>query len=308
MSLLRFTAVFLLIALYSTAEDYWTEREFFEKTCLSCHEMRDYLWPRSFKSWELTIANMRDYIGDESILDEDGGRRIANFLTMYTGEGELIVPDGLEREPAETMDSDSPGSASSESSVEKVVEQSTVASETLPVEELVASIEKTTVPESVAEAQPSVEPMAAAEVETVAPVAITPRLYMPLLKRIWNPGRAALKVARLSGFLAVAALLGLLISGFWRRKLSKKFRGIHKNLAWILFVSLAVHGVIYIFEYGTPHVLWYWFGFVGLILLIGVQLQGKLRRRFRLGPLSFHVAGACTGLTLSILHWIWAWL
>ena len=75
-----------------------------------------------------------------------------------------------------------------------------------------------------------------------------------------------------------------------------------------LFFALAVHGVIYLFEYGTPNVLWYWFGFGGFILLIVTELQGIVRKRFRKGLLISHIIGACAGLLVSMLHWIWAWL
>jgi hypothetical protein len=55
-------------------------------------------------------------------------------------------------------------------------------------------------------------------------------------------------------------------------------------------------------------VLWYWFGLVGFVAMVVTQFQGILRKRFRRGLLAWHAAGACFGLALSILHWIWAWL
>ena len=300
--------LFLSICLNLFSLDYWTEREFFEESCLACHAMKDYLWPRSYKAWELTIANMRVYVGDDTLLNEEDGKRIAEFLTMYTGEGGLIVPDGEERKVAEVATSDSGLNVAGETMVD---------SEPVTLENEGVSSSVATEPEAVKESAVS-EPVPAPAVE-VKPVAVTEKksavavsapqkLKMPLLKSFWNPGRTALKVARLTGFVGVASLLGLLLSGFNRRKLKVKFRVVHRYMAMGLFVALIVHAVIYIFEYGTPHVLWYWFGVIGSLVLITTQLQGKLRRRFKLGALSWHISLGCAGLAVSVLHWIWAWL
>ncbi len=158
---------------------------------------------------------MRGYVGDDSILGEDDGRRIAVFLTMYTGEGELIVPEGAERDEVEP---EPPGPLST------AVEE-TFSSEPLKVEELVAEIEtvselvQETVVESPEEVEssPALEVKPAVESKPVEPVAAvkSPKSYMPLLKGIWNPGRTALKFARMTGFFAVACLLGLLVR-CWR--------------------------------------------------------------------------------------------
>jgi len=281
---------------------YQEERAFFEKTCMRCHEIKYYLWPRSYKSWELTAENMRRYVNDDSVLNSEDCRRIAEFLAAYAGEGKINVPDGVDY--AEAAD---------------VVEEPPVSSvtETLPVAAIRSAMEVPATPEPVSSAAP----------EPVKPDVIEKRVSEPVsesvsvgrksvvrhfevmpLKRVWNPGRNSLKMARVSGFVAVICLVGLLVSGFGRRKLRLNFRKLHVKLALGLFLALAVHGVIYLFEYGTPDVLWYWFGFVGLILLVVTEVQGIVRKRFRKGLLISHIAGACAGLALSILHWIWAWL
>ncbi len=270
--------------------------------------MDSYLWPRTYKAWELTIDRMRGYIGDDSILNERDGQRIARFLAAHVGEDVLLVPPGMER----GVDAPSlPG----------------------PVAEVAVSPPRTVDPvsapaaEATGEETPEASPPMVASIEP-APVALVPavaaqtggtvsrgeasvqrpKFSVPPLKRLWNPGRSALRFARLTGFAAVAALIGLLVSGFGRRRLKTNFRPVHKRLAAVLLAALSIHGVIYIFEYGSPNVLWYWFGFAGLVVLIAVQAQGKLRRRYRLGPLSWHIAAGCAGLLLSVLHWIWAWL
>ena len=306
---IRSVASFCFIAyLSASALDYRADREFYENACLTCHTMENYLWPRTYKSWELTISNMRGYIGDDSILSEEGGRRIARFLTEYVGEGVLLVPPGVEWVG---VAANPPGSPALTAGVDG---ETVTGGENLPAATIREEIKEPSPPVKESSSPEPSGPPAAVERPPQEPVAGSvesvrrPKLYMPLLKKIWNPGRVALKGARWTGFLAVAALLGLLGSGFGRKKLKRNFRPLHKRLAWVLFAALAVHGVIYIFEYGTPDVLWYWFGFVGLVVLVAVQVQGKLRRRFKLGPLSLHIAAGCAGLVLSILHWIWAWL
>ena len=298
----------LALCLNLLALDYWTEREFFENSCLSCHAMKDYLWPRSYKAWELTIANMRGYVGDETLLNEEDGKRIAEFLTMYTGEGGLIVPEGEEKPDTALSASDSGLEARAETLVKSepvILEKSSENSAVATGPEVV---EKSAVSEPIPAPAVAVKPVAVTKEKSAVAVSAPQKLRMPLLKCLWNPGRTALKVARFTGFIGVASLLGLLLSGFNRRKLNAKFRVVHRQLALALFVALIVHAVIYIFEYGTPHVLWYWFGVIGSLVLITTQLQGKLRRRFRMGSLSWHIFLGCAGLAVSLLHWVWAWL
>ena len=310
MNRLILLSLFVTLCFNAFCLDYWQEREFFEESCLTCHAMNDYLWPRSYKAWQLTIANMRVYVGDDTVLNIEDGERIAEFLTMYTGEGELIVPLGLEKNfpaektPAVVKDSEAKPVVQPETQeVETTVKQAETLVETELVSESVGS--EATAVETVSLSEPK---LVAEPVSPKSATVVQPRLYMPLLKRIWNPGRKALKWARFTGFFGVAFLLGLLLSGFGRKKLKLKFRAVHKKLALGLFIALVVHAVIYIFEYGTPHVLWYWFGFTGSILLIFTQIQGKLKFRLRKGPLFWHITAACIGLSLSVLHWIWAWL
>jgi hypothetical protein len=134
------------------------------------------------------------------------------------------------------------------------------------------------------------------------------KVVLPIVQRYWRPSRNALRGARVSGFLAVGCLLGLFASGLKRKTIKMRFRPIHASLALGLFLSLATHGIIYIAKYGTPSVLWYWFGLIGLLALVVTQVQGIVRKRFRLGLLVSHITGAGLALALSILHWVWAWL
>ena len=257
-------ALMAVTASYAMADtdSYNADRKLFERVCNQCHEMEWYLWPRSFKAWELTIENMRSYAyGDLSFTDDEASSIVA-FMAKYIGEDEIQGPD----------------------------------EETVSPEEAAV----TTEPDAVKEepAQPAVQPA-----DNLAS-----KIVLPLVQRFWRPSRNALRGARFSGFLAVGCLVGLFVSGLKRKTLKKRFRPIHLSLAIGLFLSLAAHGVIYIAKYGTPSVLWYWFGVIGLLTLIATQMLGIVRKRFRRGLLVSHITGACLAFALSILHWVWAWL
>jgi hypothetical protein len=309
-----FFAIALLSAnLWAAEAGYKADRALFERVCTKCHDCGWFLWPRTFKGWELTVDRMQTrayestgYSDDET----DGGKnftdeeaeRIVTFLTDFVGEGAFLdapgepetEPDGAVAEYAGTV-------------IETVVPDVELPPTPDVVEPVVAKVVEPTTPETVE----AVEPVVTAALS--APVgAPKPHVGMPpsdrFMKRLWNPSILALVVARVTGFVAVACLLGLLASGFKRRTLAIRFRKVHVALALGLFVTLAIHGTVYIFEYGTPHVLWYWFGLIGFGAVVITQVQGIVRKRFHKGLLVSHITGACVGLVLSILHWIWAWL
>jgi hypothetical protein len=256
-----------VMASYAMADldSYKKDRELFQRVCNQCHEMQWYLWPRSFKAWELTVENMQSYAyGEQEFTDDEAGR-IAEFAAKYVGEEEILWPE----------------------------------EETVLPEETAAATEPD------AEKEPPVKPVEP-DAKVVKNIAST--IVLPLVQRYWRPSRNALSGARVSGFIAVGCLVGLFVSGLKRKTLRMRFRPIHTSLALGLFVSLATHGVIYIAKYGTPSVLWYWFGLIGLFALIITQVQGIVRKRFHRGLLVSHITGACLAFVLSILHWVWAWL
>jgi len=233
---------------------------------------------------------MRAYTFDGSEYTEAETERIARFLTTYGGEGVLLNADGKPPESEVFVEAE-PVAPPVEVVIEKTEPVKTV--EQVVQTKKVETVEVTKKPEVTGKAEPE---EAASVVSYVPP------------RRFWNPSRSALFGARVSGFVAVACLIGLLITGLMSRRLEGGLRKTHALLALGLFLSLATHGLINIVEYGTPNVLWYWFGLVGFLALAVTQFQGILRKRFHKGLLMWHAAGACFGLGLSILHWIWAWL
>jgi hypothetical protein len=307
--------VFLSVAILATSlwaqtTGYRTDRALFERVCTSCHDCGWFLWPRSFKGWELTVERMRtrayeaesysdDETQDEKSFTEDEASRIVTFLTDFVGSGVLL--DAIDEPDT------APNSPVAEQ-VGTVTEAAVPDIEVPPTPDIVEPVVATVVAPATPDAA---EPVVAAALS--APVgASKPHVGMPspprLMKRLWNPSIRALLWARASGFAAVVCLLGLLFSGFKRKTLKHHFRNVHVKLALGLFVFLSLHGIVYIFEYGTPHVLWYWFGLIGFGAVVITELQGIVRKRFHKGLLVSHIIGACVGLVLSLLHWVWAWM
>ena len=136
------------------------------------------------------------------------------------------------------------------------------------------------------------------------PPAIRERLAHPR----WKPSHMMKHLAEYSGYLAVICTVVMFLSGHNRRRLARRFRPIHIFSALGLFLGLATHAIIYLMQYGNPPVLWYWFGIASFLLLVLAQLQGIIRKRFGRIFLNIHVTAGYCGLTLAILHWIWAWL
>ncbi|MBT7068197.1 MAG: hypothetical protein HN919_18015 [Verrucomicrobia bacterium] len=300
----------LATSLWAQTAGYQADRALFERVCTSCHDCGWFLWPRSFKGWELTVDRMQTRAHEASGYSDDGSEggksftdeeaeRIVTFLTDFVGQGALLDAEG---EPGTEPDGTG-------AEYEGTFGQASVPDVELPptpdlVEPVLAEVVEPATPDAA-------EPVVAAA-QSLPVSASTPHVGMPpsdrAMKRLWNPSMQALVWARVSGFAAVACLLGLLFSGFKRRTLKRHFRNVHVALALGLFVTLAIHGTVYIFEYGTPHVLWYWFGLIGFGALVTTELQGIVRKRFHKGLLISHITGACVGLVLSILHWVWAWL
>jgi len=272
-------------AFQARAGDYLKDRELYESKCMGCHTMDTLLWPRSYKAWQLIVVRMRAYTFDGSEFTEAETERIARFLAAYGGEGVLLNADGKPPETEEYAEAEPAPPPPVEVVIEKTEPAKTV--EQVVQKKKVETVEAT---------------KKAAVTEKAETVSYVPE------RKFWNPSRNALFGARVSGFVAVACLIGLLITGLMSRRLEGGLRKIHALLALGLFLSLATHGLINIVEYGTPNVLWYWFGLVGFLALAVTQFQGILRKRFHKGLLMWHATGACFGLLLSILHWVWAWL
>lgn len=256
------------------------ERQNVISACTGCHSLDYYITPRSRKAWELTVANMKAYTQNGSVTFTDAqGDRVVDYLATYFHEDSTL-------EAAKHFAPASPDAPPQVSPAPPVTETRVVS-----------------VVSNVVAAPPPVK-VAAVAAPRELPPAIRERLEHPS----WKPSRAVKHLAEYSGYLAVVCTVLMFISGHNRRRLARRFRPIHIFSALGLFLGLATHAIIYLFQYGNPPVLWYWFGIVSFLLLVLAQLQGIIRKRFGRIFLNIHVTAGYCGLTLAILHWIWAWL
>lgn len=257
-------------------------REEVVSACAGCHCLEYYVTPRSKKAWELTVANMRVYTQHSAnAISEADGARVVDYLSATFGEGSTVDP--LRHFAA------SPDAA-----------QPPVAAPPPP-------------PETSAQPPTLTTPPPPPKPAVLAPLAredLPPAIRARLEGYAARPARSRLvsRAAQLGGYLAVGFSLALLAAGHSRRRLGRRFRPLHIAAALGLFLSLATHALIYLAQFGTPPVLWYWFGLASFLVLVLAQVQGLVRKRFGRVFLRVHVAAGYAGLALALLHWVWAWL
>lgn len=257
------------------------------RLCTGCHGCDFYITARSEKAWELTVSRMNDYAKNSiGAYTEAQTERLVSYLSAYFGEDSTL-------EARTHFDLSTHPHAESGQAAAVVTAPAGGATSAAPV--------AVTVPVVTPSPAESVAPQ---QVRRELPPAIRERLAHPR----WKPTRAVKRVAELGGYLAVFCSFAMFITGHSRMRLKRRFRPIHVSCALGLFVGLAAHAIIYLFQYGTPSVLWYWFGFISFAVLVLAEVQGLIRKRF--GPvfLKIHVTAGYLGFTLAILHWIWAWL
>jgi hypothetical protein len=129
-----------------------------------------------------------------------------------------------------------------------------------------------------------------------------------VMVRGWNPGFRALMFAKVMAYIAVISLIMLIVTGFRRKALGKRFRSAHRVLTIILGISVFLHAYIDIQEYGAPPFLWVWFGICAFITIIASHLTGYLRLSIVPKYKVIHYSLGILALAFALLHWFWAWL
>jgi hypothetical protein len=297
MSRLRCLLVAFLLALIVRAPAQESDKDLVVRLCTQCHTLEHYILPRSPKAWELTVENMKYFIWEDSqrYTDEEAARVVYYLGTYFDEESELDPLDHFgEQSPYETYAATDPGVPAP-----TVVEGPPVVAISEPAE--TAAVAAVTAPVTAAVAvatAPVVKP------PSPMPEEVRRRLENPR----WVPPAEALSSAAIAGYAAVFFLVALLLTGHGRRKLRRRFRGLHATAALGLFASLAAHGVIYLLRFGNPAVFWYWCGVASFVAIAFVELMGILRKRMGRRFLRIHQFGGYAALVLAILHWIWAWL
>jgi hypothetical protein len=106
----------------------------------------------------------------------------------------------------------------------------------------------------------------------------------------------------------VACLAVLVATGAGRRVLKRRFRPVHRAAGFTLLALVALHAVIYFFEYGTPPVLWLWYGIGATLLVAAAFITGFWRKQLKLNYRAVHYGLGGFAAGLAGLHWIWAWI
>ena len=145
------------------------------------------------------------------------------------------------------------------------------------------------------------EPVAA---ETARPVpASLPRLIhpqIPISKPHW-----IFPLARVFGDVALVLLAVMVFSGLLRKPLGARFRPIHMWTAMLLAVLALLHSAVFVVKHGLPNILWFWFGLMAMLVILGAIAGGYLRRQWQGRWFRFHQVAAIIGLLLVLLHWVW---
>jgi len=141
--------------------------------------------------------------------------------------------------------------------------------------------------------------------DTVVPVDATAGMEQPSVPI--SPDKAT-KLAKDMGYVAVAALVLMIVTGAIRRTMGRSFRKVHCVLAFILCVTLTIHSAVFLAEYGIPSVLWFWFGIIATVILLAVVFSGLLHLKNRKYFVRYHIAVGVAGLFLTAAHWVWIYI
>ena len=122
-----------------------------------------------------------------------------------------------------------------------------------------------------------------------------------------SPAKAT-ALAKVMGYVAVAALVVMVGTGLARRKIWPVFKKTHGVLAFVFCGALTVHASVFLAEYGAPGAWWLWFGIIATIILLSSEFTGLLKLENRKLFVKAHIAAGVTGLVLTALHWVWIYI
>jgi len=128
---------------------------------------------------------------------------------------------------------------------------------------------------------------------------------------IWEPSLLTLNISRILGYSALVALIIMMLTGHLKSKVKPYFAKIHRAAAYIMIFSVATHSTIYLFKFGTPDVLWFWFGIIASGTLIISEMSGEIRKHVPFIKKYFsqiHFACGWLCFVATTLHCIWIWL
>ncbi len=147
-------------------------------------------------------------------------------------------------------------------------------------------------------------------VATVTAPKVTPetrRARVAVSAARWRASRAS-GVAKVMGYVAALVLVGAVGTGLMRSRIGRNFRQVHILLANLLFASMAIHGSVFLAEYGLRSVFWYYAGIASVAVILGNEFGGLLKPLIGKAFVKVHAGAAITGLVLLAIHWVWIYI
>ena len=127
----------------------------------------------------------------------------------------------------------------------------------------------------------------------------------------WKPSFKTLMRARHLGHLSFLMLIVLIITGYIQSRIKPFFSIVHRIAGYVMILAVAAHAAIFLFKFGAPPVLWFWFGIIASIALIISEITGEIRRfspTIKTYFVHTHYVAGWVCLIASVLHWVWVWI
>ena len=236
---------------------------------------------------------MQHYFDEEQFTDEEADRIV---LFLATGRHEAVV-EKLWNDPyLQPHELESAAAAAV-----KVADNDSPAATETPA---AAPDETTAAPEAPKPAAAMV-PVATVTAPKVTPE--TRRARVAVNAARWRASRAS-GVAKVMGYVAALVLVGGVATGFMRGRIGRNFRQVHILLANLLFASMAIHGSVFLAEYGLRSVFWYYAGIASVAVILANEFGGLLKPLIGKAFVKVHAGAAITGLVLLAIHWVWIYI
>lgn len=285
MRLILFFFLALPIFAREVTQDEIRDTIFTVQECSRCHTLSPYLAPRDHKGWDLTVARMNAMQSDRPWSKADCDR-MTLWLSKNLGENLAWDDDVVQKFWGPEI----------ASGFQVVIDENAA----------IALLHRR---------HPGMyltHSASAGSIQTVSKEVALAALPQEMRDRLgeihWMPPAWLLFLAKLSGYVALACMFALLVTGHIRRKLKRRFKALHLSLAITFAITLTPHLIVFLIQYGLPPSLWLWSGLVATLLAaIGIML-GFIKHQLGRLFLRYHVLFGYLGTFAVLLHWLWAWM
>ena len=295
-------------------------RQVMTKHCLGCHELAGYIpADRTGKAWELTVSQMQGLAhGGDYEFSEEEAVCVVKFLGSFPEGQELFLSDEIQPDGGEAEDSpagtDGGGPESRVLEVELAdgvdeIGGAMVAGNSAPIIDWSEFPQTAVSSQSVATAtaQVSIAKGTGSQAGKPKKRSFVVRAFSGVRKILRKPSPLPLPsyfaLARAMGDAAFGLLCLLVGVGLMQRFFGSGFRRIYILLNALLVLTAVGHALFYIARYGTPDIIWFWLGLLGLALILGEAIGAAVRKSQQHFVVSKVVAAVALGVV--VVHWAW---